>query len=146
MRQYSIDKMEVTWASLDFKEGLAAGTSITEARTSPAWSQKDTGLGKTVRVYNPSESGELTMTIDQESKLHQQLIAIHKADKLARNQVFPFVIIDKSSQEKVIFSNAYIMTEPDFSRGTESTTFPWVFLYEKREAFPDPSDANVVGN
>jgi len=146
MRQYSIDKVEATWASLDFKEGLAAGTSITDARQSPAWSQKATGLGKVVRVYNPDESGELTITVDQESKLHQQLIAIHATDKQARNQVFPFMITDKSSGEVVIFTNAYIMTEPDFSRGTESATFPWSFLYEKRTLIPNPGDLNVVGD
>ena len=86
------------------------------------------------------------MTIDQESKLHQQLIAIHQADKLSRNQVFPFVITDKSTGEVVVFSNAYIMTEPDFTRATESTTVPWVFMYEKRVAIPVTDDQNVVGN
>ena len=37
MKQYSIDRVELSWQGLDFKEGLASGSTITEARVAPSW-------------------------------------------------------------------------------------------------------------
>lgn len=145
MRQYSIDRVEATWASLDLKQGIAQGTSIQEGRNAPKWTQKPTGNGKVVRVYNPDKSGQLTILVDQEAKLHQQLLAIAITDEASRNQVFPFMVRDTSTGEVIVFSNAYIMTEPDEARGTESQVFPWVFMYERRDSFPNASDQNIVG-
>lgn len=146
MRQYSIDRVEASWATLDLKEGVAQGTSIQEARNAPSWTQKPTGNGRVVRVYNPDRSGTLTIQVDQESKLMKQLQDIHEADKLLRNQVFPFIVKDESSGEQFNYTNCYIMTEPDMSRGTESAVFPWVFHYERRIKIHPNGDQNVVGN
>ena len=145
MRQYSIDKVEFSWASLDFKEGLAAGTAITEARTSVSWAMKPTGTGSIVRAFNPDKSGTLSIVVDQESKLHQQLRLIAIADEQARNAVFPGRLYDGSSKETINYQNMFILTEPDETRGTESATFTWVFGFEKRNALPALGDDNVVG-
>jgi hypothetical protein len=145
MRQYSIDRVELTWAALDLKEGIAEGTSITEAMTSPAWTQKPTGTGKVVRVYNPDQSGTVSVVVDQESKTHQQLLAIAIADRVTRSQVFPMVMVDTSTGETFVYQNAYIMTEPDESRGTESATFTWVFNFETKSHAAAPNDDNLVG-
>lgn len=147
MRQYSIDQVEVAWMGLDFKEGLATGTSISEARTVPSWSTKEKGaVPKIVRTYNPSKSGQLTVVVDQESQLHQQLKAIAQADSLTRDQVAVMTINDASSSEVFNFRNAFIMTEPDMGRGTESATFSWVFMYESRDSAPVDELTNLVGN
>lgn len=148
MRQYSIDQVELAWMSLDFKEGLAQGSSITEARTTPSWSMKPTGQGKIVRVYNPDKSGTISVVVDQESKLHQSLKAISQADSVAatRDQVDGMTMTDTSSGEVVNFTNAFISTEPDMSRGTESTTFTWVFIYEKRNSPEVTTLSNLVGS
>lgn len=146
MRQYSIDKVELTWAALDLKEGIAQGTSISETRTSPSWTQKPTGTGKVVRVFNPDVSGTVTVVVDQESKVHQQLLAIAIADAETRSQVFPMIMIDNSTAEMFIYQNAYIMTDPDESRGTESATFSWAFYFEKKVHTPSPNHTkNLVG-
>lgn len=145
MRQYSIDKVELTWASLDFKEGLAAGTTITEARTSVSWAMKPTGTGSIVRAFNPDKSGTLSVIVDQESNLHQQLRLLALTDELGRNVVFPGRLYDGSSQETINYQNMFILSEPDETRGTESSTFTWVFGFEKRNALPALDNANVVG-
>lgn len=145
MRQYSIDKVELTWAGLDFKKGLAAGTAITEAQTSQRWAVKPTGTGSIVRAFNPDKSGTLSVIVDQESLLHQQLKLLLKADELNRNVVFPGRLFDGSSQETMNYKNMFMLTRPDETRGTESATFTWVFGFESIEDQPNVSNANAVG-
>jgi hypothetical protein len=144
VRQYSIDRVEVSWAGLDLTEGIAAGTSIVEARTSPSFSIKPTGYGKVVRVFNPDRSGQITITMDQESQIHQALRGIAILDALSRGSVFPLIIHDASTGETFQYTNAFLMTEPDESRGTESATFPWVWMFERVDKVPQPGNANVV--
>jgi hypothetical protein len=147
MRQYSIDQVELSWLGLDFKEGLAQGASITEARAAPSWTVKPTGQGRAVRVYNPDRTGTVSIVVDQESQLHQSLKAIAQADQIpaTRNQVATMTLTDTSSGEVINFNNAFITTEPDATRGTESATFTWVFAYETRDSAPVANLTNLVG-
>lgn len=148
MRQYSIDQVELAWMGLDFKEGLAQGSSITEARTSPSWTMKPTGQGKAVRVYNPDRTGTVSIVVDQESQLHQSLKGISQADNVAatRSQVAGMTMTDTSSGEVVNFTNAFISTEPDMTRATESATFTWVFAFESRNSPEVANLSNLVGS
>lgn len=147
MRQYSIDSVELSWLGLDFKEGLAQGTSITETRTSPSWTVKPTGQGRAVRVYNPDRTGTVAVVVDQESQLHQQLLSIHQADRnpATRDKVATMTLKDTSSGEVVNFLNCFISTEPDLSRGTESATFTWTFAFEDVTKEPVTTLENLVG-
>lgn len=146
MRQYSIDNVSASWLEIDVTEGLAAGTSIQEARAAQAWSIKMGAKGRGVRVYNPDRSGTLTITVDQESQLHQTLKSIHQADIISRDKVAPFVLKDNNSGEVIIFKNAFILAEPDESRGVESATFAWVFGYEDKESKVPGKLTNVVNS
>lgn len=145
MRQYSIDKVELSWNGLDFKEGLAKGSTIKEARASKSWTSKQTGMGKIVRIYNPDRSGSITITVDQESKLHQQLGVLALVDQTARNIVFPMTMTDNSTGEVFAYTNTFIESDPDEQRGTESATFDWVFLFEAKAKVPAPKDQNLIG-
>jgi hypothetical protein len=148
MRQYSIDGVELAWLGLDFKEGLAAGTSITEARTSPSWTIKATGQGRAVRVYNPDRTGTVSVVVDQESQLHQSLLDISRADRnpATRDQVGAMVLNDTSSGEKVTWANSFITTDPDLTRATESATFTWVFGFESVDKETVDPLTNLVGS
>lgn len=145
-RQYGIDKVELTWAGLDLKEGVAVGTFLQEARTGQNWTVKPTGTGGIVRTFNPDRSGTVTVTMDQESKTHQQLNNIALLDRVGRNQVFPMVMYDTSSKETYSYINAFILGEPDEGRATESLTFAWVWGFERKEKITPADDANIVGN
>jgi len=148
MRQYSIDGVELAWLGLDFKEGLAAGTSITEARTSPSWTIKATGQGRAVRVYNPDRTGTVSVVVDQESQLHQSLLDISRADRnpATRDQVGAMVLNDTSSGGVINWANSFITTDPDLTRGTESATFTWVFGFESVEKTTVDPLTNLVGS
>jgi len=145
MRQYAIEKVEISWLSLNLKEGLAQGTMIQEAKAAPRYTTKSTGTGGIVRVRNPDRSGRLTITVDQESKLHQQLWAIMLADDASGAIAAPIVMSDLTSGEVFTYTNAFIADEPDEQRGSESTTFAWVFAYEAKIKIPSSGDVNVVG-
>jgi hypothetical protein len=108
---------------------------------------KPTGQGKAVRVYNPDRTGTVTVVVDQESQLHQSLLSITQADQnpATRTQVGTMVLSDLSSGEVINFLNAFITTEPDAVRATESSTFSWVFAFENREQAPVANLTNLVG-
>lgn len=148
MRQYSIDNVELSWLSLDLKEGLAEGTSITEARNAPTFTQKMSGLGKGRRVYNPDRSGTVSIVMDQESVTHQKLKGIANSEKnpATRDKVGNLVLRDLSSGEEIRWKNAYITSIPDRIRGTESQTFTWVFAFEDFEDEEVTNLLNTVGN
>jgi len=147
MRQYSIDQVEVSWQGLSFKEGLAAGTSITEARNAPSFTQKVNGaVSRVVRVFNPDKSGTITIVVDQESNLHQQLRALAAADEISRAIVGPMTVRDNSNDETLVYTNCYISTQPNETRGTDSATFEWVFNFESFAKAPALGNANSVGN
>jgi|GEM_PF-6547415 len=147
MRQYGIDQVEVSWQGLSFKEGLAAGTSITEARNAPTFTQKVNGaVSRVVRIYNPDRSGTITIVVDQESRLHQQLRSLAEADVLTRAIVGPMTVRDNSNDETMVYQNAHISTQPNETRGTDSATFEWVFNFENFSKLPALGNANSVGD
>lgn len=145
MRQFAIDKVELNFFGVDLKPGLAQGTSITETRNAPSWTQKPTGQGKVVRVYNPDRSGSLSVVLDQESSQHQALRGLALTDRISRGVVGVLTVKDNTSGETFFYKNAYIATEPDETRGTESTTFTWVFNFEDVE-HSISADQNIVGS
>lgn len=145
MRQYSIDRVELTWQGLDFKPGLAAGSSIVEARTTASFSDKTSAMGELIRVYSADKSGTLTILVNQESQLHQDLKALSAADRLNRNIVGAMVMKDTSSGEQYTYKNSYIQTDPDETRGTESTDVSWNFRFESIEKSVS-ANQNLVGN
>lgn len=146
MRQYSIDRVQLSWATLDLKEGIAQGTSIQEAKATQRWSMKPTGVGGIVRVYNPDRSGTVTATVDVESKLHQQLIDIIALDDVSRNQVFPMVMTDDSTGQVTTYVNAFLLDLPDDSKGTEAGTAAWMWGYERKITVSGSGTANLVGS
>lgn len=149
MRQYAIDNIELSWLGLDFKDGLAAGTSVQEARNAPTFTMKPAGaVSKIVRVHNPDRSGTVTITVDQESQLHQDLLALANSERnpATRDKVGNMVLRDLSAGEEITWKNAFITTIPDRSRAVESTTFGWVFGFEDFTNEAVETLANVVGN
>jgi hypothetical protein len=145
MRQYSIDHVELTWQGLEFKPGLAAGSTITEARTAPSWTIKAQANGAAIRVYSPDRTGTVSVLVNQEAALQQQLRALAQTDRLDRDIVGPMVLKDTSSGEQFTYKNAFIQTQPDEIRGTESSDFTWVFMFEDIEKTVSV-DQNLVGS
>lgn len=145
MKQYSIDRVELAWQGLDFKEGLAAGSTITEARTAPSWTMKTSANGGGIRVFNPDRSATISVLVNQESRLHQQLRQLAENDRLNRDVVGAMVLKDTTSGEQFTYVNAFITVDPDEIRATESSDFTWVFSCE-RITKTVSQDQNVVGN
>ena len=145
MRQYSIDHVELGWEGLDLKEGLAAGSTITEARTAPSWSMKTSANGEGIRTFSPDRSATISILVNQESKTHQQLRQLAKDDRDNRNVVGAMVLKDITSGEQFTYHNAFIVTDPDEVRATESSDFTWVFMCD-RITKTVAINNNLVGN
>ena len=150
MRQYSPDLIEATWlvgvVPLDLKEGLAKGTFIQPTRSAPTWTQRPNGVGGILRLFNPNRSGFLTVLIDLESKVHQQLITIGNLDVLTRSITGPLVVRDGNTREVATYAKAYIATIPDIPKGFSPGVVPWRFNFETFVQQPFGFNENVVGN
>ena len=107
---------------------------------------KPTGNGRVVRVENPDRSGTLSVVIDQESKVHQDLRAFALSDRVSKGTVGTLTVKDTTSGELFYYKNAFISTDPDESRGTESAVFTWVFMFENVEHTIVSGNNNVVGS
>lgn len=150
MRQYSIDQVNVGWLEgADFAEGLAPGTSIVDSPANAAFTNNETrARGGTTSTHNPAKSGTLTMQVAQTSKLYQQLLTIHKADRdpNQRNKVAPMKIKDSSSGYVVNYKNTRLTTRPGLGRGTAEAAVPFVFSYEMYDDQPNLDNLdNIIG-
>ncbi len=144
-RQYSSDEVEIGWQGLDFKEGLAQDTFITEARNVDTWERKAQANGATIDGINLDRSGVLTVLVDQESALSKQLRALYLQDIKTRSIVGPLRMVDTSSSETFVFVNARIKSDANTVRGTTTGVESWVFMYSKKTPFVANVDANVIG-
>lgn len=150
MQQYSADQVELTWLGINFKPGLATGTFIQEARATPGFTQKPAGAVSTVtRVGSPDKSGTVTVLVDMEHLLHQQLKAVANRDAnpttRGQNTVGDMVLVDSSNGEQITWVNAYIQTLPDRSRGVEGGVAAWVFFFERFRDIEVENLLNAVG-
>jgi hypothetical protein len=145
MRQWSADRVKLGWNLLDFENGLAAGSFVTIANRARTFSGIPTGYGLIKRSYNPDRSGVLTILVASESRLQQQLITLHNADKLTHSVVFPFAMSDLDTGERHIFGKAYIATLPNLIKATAGSSTPWEFEYERHAVQSFDFGAGDVG-
>ena len=146
MRQYSSDRVVVSWSGLALDEGLAEGSFFVPRRNRPSWTQRSNGHGGTIRIYNPDRSGEVDFLINTESRTHSALLALATVDRFTRIIQGPLVVRDLNTQEVFVFTNAYITTEPDEQRATTSVEVNWTFAYTSQEHTPAVPTLNTVGN
>lgn len=146
MRQYSFDKVEISWQGLDLKDGLATGSSVTEARTQPdRWTFTTDANGEQTRSKQTDGSGTLTLLVTQVGRAHRDLRALAIADEQDRNIVGPMVLKDMTSGEQFTYKSTCIATDPDEVRADVSQDFSWVFRFERIERTSGIDDLNVVG-
>lgn len=146
MRQYSSDRIVVSWSGLSLDEGLAEGSFFVPRRTRPSWTQRQNGLGGTIRLYHPDRSGEVDFLINTESRTHSALLALATADRFTRVVKGPLVVRDLNTQEVFVFTGAYLTTEPDEQRATTSVEVSWTFAFTSIEHTPAVPSLNTVGD
>jgi len=146
MRNYGIDRVELSWFGLDLKPGLAAGSSITETRTTQSFSLLPGGMGSVTRTYNPDRSGSVAILVDQTSQTHKDLMVLSQVDRATRGVVGVMTLKDISSDETIYYKNACIASDPPTVRGSVAGTYTWVFLFETAEYQGGNANANVVGS
>ena len=148
MRQYASDIVEVSWVGLDLAPGLAAGTFLQATQDIPTWENKPTGMALkgSIRMFNPSLSGRLSLQINGESDTHQELVTISNVDRLVRTLAGPVAVYNGNTRALTIFRAASILTIPDFSLGTEATIYNWEFGYQSVLTQSFGFNNNVVGS
>jgi hypothetical protein len=146
MRQYSPDRIAASWSGLPLEEGLAEGSFFVIRRNAPTWTQRQNGLGGTIRLFNPDRSGEVDFLINTESKTHSALLLLATTDRFTRLIRAPLVVRDLNTQEIFVFTRAYITTEPDEQRATRSVEVTWTFAFTSIEHTPAVPGLNSVGS
>lgn len=143
MKNHDFHNFTASWAGIDIKSGLEAGTPISKARTTEMYTYKTTGSGELIRQRAVDDSGALTCSIDYSSKVHTLLEA-----QLRLETVATFVLYDGNMKRRWYFTNASLVSDPDVVIGTETTAIQWVWMFEKEDFQPGATnniDANVVG-
>ena len=127
MRQYSADRVSVTFFGLDLTPGLAVGSFVRVERDVVAFRAISDGLGDVVRVFSPDRSASVTLSIDAESRTHQELITLANADRFARGIVGPLVITDANTAELIALDQAFIEDLPNVEKSSSAAVLSWVF-------------------
>ena len=146
---YSVDQVGLAWKEIDFAEGLAQGTSITETHNGPGNVVTSSANGKTgYSTYDPNETGQLSLLMNQSSATHQILLAAWNAFKdpdTRRDQFGTCVLQDNANGLKITYGGFHITKDPEEVRGVEEAVFTWVFNYTTREKTPNLDQVNIVG-
>jgi hypothetical protein len=147
MRQYSIDEVEVAWNGQDWKEGMAAGTTLTVSRTSPDKSLKVQANGQAIISKNPDHTGTITVLVNQVSQLYQDLMAIANADRRVGQKVTArnFRISMLGTGSVYNYTNAVILETPGNTFATEESDLSFVFAFERENVEPNDNVDNIVG-
>ena len=145
MRQYSSDIVEISFFGLDLAPGLAEGTFIQAQQDVDTWNNKPDGVSGAIRMFNPTLSGIVTLSINGESREHQELVTISNVDRLLRVVAGPLVVYNGNTRAVTLFEPAYIKTIPNFSLGTEATIYNWRFAYSRVLTQSFGFNNNVVG-
>lgn len=145
---YSIDMVEFSWLGLNFKGGLATGSSIVETHNAAGATRTASAVGNGIDTYDPNNTGQLTFLFDQTSVEHQQLLAVWNAFKnpnTRKDQYGTGVMRDNSSGYVIDYTSMSIAKDPEETRGTEAAALPWVFNFTRRNKKPIANPTNVVG-
>lgn len=165
MRQYSSDLVTVTWVPVfdtgtgailgaasalsgvgDLSDGLAPGTFIQPAENAARWRAVPDGMGGVKRIRIPSEGGTLTMQFHAESLESMLLTTLANLDLATGAVVGPIVIFDANIKETSIYTECFLISQPDNSKSTFGSVIPWVWSYTERLIQPIGFQANVVGS
>ena len=141
-RSYSVEEVKFAWNALPFDEGVAEGTRIQINPNAPRKSKKVTGNGKIVIVTNPDRSGTIVITVDNESQLHQLLLALYESPA---SPVLPSVLVNNNTGRVSSFSNTFIEAKSPEQFASEASTSQWTFGFERETTLANPTDQNVVG-
>ena len=118
---YSIDQVSFAWFDLDFGNGLAQGTSITETHNAAGATNTASADGQTAySTFDPNMTGQLTVLVDQSSLLHQQLLLVWNAtvDPATRKlQYGTGALRDASSNLVITYPGMHIAKDPEETRG-----------------------------
>lgn len=130
MLQWTQGNVEISWFGLDLDEGLQEGSFVQQGRRAVTFKHKDTGYGRTVRMYNPSTSGTITLLVNSVTKTHQRLILLANTDRITRAVVGPMIIYDTNLDEVSFYNKASIQGMPNNVKATVPAIIPWIFEYE----------------
>ena len=145
MLNYSSDQVKISWIGIPLTKGLSAGTFIAFASATPTFTWVPDGLGGGIRLFNADRSGEISLTMDVESRAHQGLLTLTSIDRRIKSVIGPFIMSDFSSGETIVCSTCFVVDEPDEQRATSSIAATWKFQYAGKETIPQLAGLNEVG-
>jgi hypothetical protein len=137
VKTYDPKKFDIVFAGRHLNEGVADGTFLTLAGSTPAFSKKVSVDGPVTRTRSHDRSGTARLVIMQTSEVNDILSAILAGDRAATNGlgVGAFFVQDRSGTTVATASKAYIADDPDLTLDATATTREWVFELADLELF-----------
>ena len=146
-RNYSSDLITCAWLGIqNLAEGADGdGDWFTPSNNNPRWTVSQDRVGNMTRNYDARRAGTVVIAIKRSSAQSTILHAIAKADRTTRDQVGHMTVFDPNKNEKIIFTNAFILDEPPPAFGQTDTTESWTFAWESMDT-PVTAVANLIGS
>lgn len=144
MRQFAASNCTLTWGDVDLTRGLSDGSSLSVAYTAPRYVTKTAGpSGIPTRVKTSDRTVTATVTLDQESYEHKLLRQIAAQDDATADKLYDLRFVNHASGEVITVRQAFIVSQPGETRGTDTTTMAWSF-FGSSVNYGGPLDADEV--
>lgn len=124
---YSPEDVEILIAGFVAITGMSNNTFVRVQKNTPAYTSKESADGKISRVFRPSTSYTVTLTLASTSASNDVLTVLSKADQITQTAKFPLLIKDLSGSTLLFAQSCWIEDIPDTSLSTEVTERNWIF-------------------
>ena len=146
LRVYSPKNVQVNWEGVMPIKGFAEGTAITAVRNTDNTQVNEGMQGDIGITFNASQSGQLTLVLQQTSQSNIFLGNIQNLQDTSGELIRGSILIaDPSGSMLCEARNLHIMKAPDVSLGDSQEPKTWTFFVEKLTYLTVPAGLQNAG-
>lgn len=137
LKTYNPANVQITWGGWVFN-GYAEGTFVEASRNTDNTSMSEGADGSIGITKIPSRSGQITLTLQQNSPSNMFLSKVQLAQDASDEDIIraDMTVRDKSGSFLAYLNSAHIMTPTGFTLGDDQQPKTWTF-YAERMDFAD---------
>jgi len=135
LAHYSPEELTVLIAGSIFITDFVDGTFISIEKDSPVYSTHESSDGIVSRVFHPSTTHTVTLTLTNSSPSNDVLSVLSQVDSLTQTGKFPMLIKDHMGSSVLYAESCWIQGIPSASYSTGISDRQWVIKCSKVSNF-----------
>ena len=147
-RQRDHKKIQISWTtplgSIDLKDGAIPDSFFSEAQNQAQWAIRPDANGNGLYTKLHDQTGQVTLSLEEESGLNQKLLSWWLTDQTLQNVVGPIVLSDGNNGDVYVFRNARIIQRFPVAAGQAPSQRDWLMGYAGIQVIPGDSTQNVI--